>query len=227
MIATELQEGEVLGTCEHCGDECIIFADNQRCDECDGQFTHCLICDEEQHEDDPCRHVFRDWKGDYEWYGSGGYAYFADHVRESFFCLLRLMPNGFASDLRHAILSGEFYTFASLPMIGGGGHIELHAPYESDFYWGCMWEYGYKMVDIGERQSSERTSLGYKWLASLYKSKTTEANQLTVALLDWWLAGRTRLMLTSQSLTETLTVESQTTETKEVAWRRNGSGDGC
>lgn len=45
-----------LGICEHCGDEGQLFADNNRCEECDNRFYPCSICKEEQFDEDACRH---------------------------------------------------------------------------------------------------------------------------------------------------------------------------
>lgn len=199
-IASMQPEDErcVVGKCPYCweirndllpteGDGCMYPL---RCAECDSQYTWCSICDEEQSEDDHCRHIFRDY-GDYEWYGSGTYGLANQDIRRAFFRLLRMMPPGFPAALRDAVLSGEFYTFATMPMIGGGGHIDLNG----FRHFQPAWDWGYKMVDIGQRESAKLTSDGYSWLASLYKEKTPDANRITTTWIEQYLAARTRFQI--------------------------------
>lgn len=183
----DLAEDEKIGECEHCGDDGVVFIDNNRCQECDGQFIHCSICNEEQHRDDPCRHIFQD--ENLEWHGSGSGSWPID-IRKPFLDLVRLMPSGFAPDLREAILSGRFYTWLMAPLIGSGGCLELSGMPDRDgrfmeFSWGDA------MIGVGEGEQAEETSDGYHWLASLYKDKTPDANRITVAWLEQFLSAQT------------------------------------
>jgi len=173
MSDIKLEDYEELGTCDHCGEDCIVHKESKRCDNCDGQFIHCGICDEEQHEDYSCRHVFQD--RNFEWQGSGVMGGDDADIKASFLLLVKRMPQGFAEALAAAIAQGKFYSFLSAPLIGSGGHMELH---------GLPWERGFgkAMVELGEGDDAEELTDGYSWLASIYLDKTPDANTLT---LEW------------------------------------------
>lgn len=182
-------EGMEAGECEHCGDDGFVFSESKRCEECEGDFIHCVICNQEQHADDTCRHISRD--ENYEWFGSGtGWAH--PELKKPFLKLVAAMPEGFAPDLREAILSGGFYTFFTAPMIGSGCNMELngmpirawHTRY-SLFWWGDF------LAALGQGDEAEDHVDGYHWLASLYGAKTAEANRWTVAWLEEYCAFRT------------------------------------
>lgn len=166
-----MEDYEELGACTRCGENCIIDKATKRCDDCDGQFVHCNICDEEQHEDDTCRHVFQDRI--FTWQGSGAMSGDDSGVKESFLLLVKKMPQGFAEALAPAIAQEKFYSFLSAPLIGSGGHMELH---------GLPRGFGEAMVELGSGDDADAMGDGYKWLASLYQEKTPEANTLT---LEW------------------------------------------
>ena len=170
------------GTCEWCGNGGIVFADNSRCEQCDGDIYRCSVCKEDQHVDDLCRHIFRD--SNFEWAGSGVGAP-GDGVKQSFFKLLDLMPTGLAVDLRKAIRSCRFHTWLIAPLIGGGGMLELHGmPYQDGRKWGDA------MIELGEGENAEEPADGYHWLASLYDKKTREANRTTIAWINEWNANQ-------------------------------------
>jgi hypothetical protein len=192
-----------VGKCPSCGElrDDLLPAESGdlRCAECDTEYTYCNICEEEQHRDEHCRHIFETECG--EWAGSGADSYdFAEAARLPFFALLGKMHPCFAGDLRAAILSGKFYTFAYMPMIGGGGSLEMHGmpdlaipqgmdPYYRLFFWGN------ELMDLGCGEDAEELSDGYDWLASLYEGKTPDANRITVAWIEGWLAARTDRMI--------------------------------
>jgi len=194
----QLEEYEVLGTCEDCGDaDVVLDKDTNRCENCAGQYTFCTICEWEQHRDSLCRHVFETECGEFAGSGAGD---FAETVKDGFVFLLGHMHPFFAGDLRAAILSGRFYTFACLPMIGGGGSLELHGipdlpfpqglkPYYNLFFWGVY------LMELGSGEDAEHAADGYHWVVSLYKDKTPEANRITVAWIDEWLAARVSRLL--------------------------------
>lgn len=174
-----------IGTCDRCGYEGAIFADNKFCEDCDSNTITCSICNTLQSSSGHCRHVFRN--EDFEWCGSGAYS--GPSLKEPLFNLFALMPSGFVQDLRQAISSGEFYTWLMAPLIGGGGLLELHGMPQRDglprsplFYWGD------KLLEIGEGEDAEETADGYHWLVSLYKDDTSEANQQTIAWIDEYIA---------------------------------------
>lgn len=190
-----LYEGEEIGRCEYCGDEdIIIFGDTKRCDDCERQFVHCLICRKEQNRDYLCRHVFETDCGEFA--GSGADTYdFAANAKDGFDALLRRMHPCFAGDLWAAIRSGKFHTFACVSMLGGGS-IEMHGmpkrrapegmdPYYSLFFWGN------ELVELGSGEYADEVSDGYHWMASLYNTETPKANQITLAWIEAFLAGRT------------------------------------
>lgn len=180
-----VEEGVEQGECEHCGDQGRIYSDNKRCEDCDGEFVTCSICEEEQHRDSSCRHVFQD--SNYEYSGSGAYEP-GEHIKESFLRLLSKMPVAFASDLKETIRSGGFYTFASMPIIGGG-HIGLYGKWPRRE--GLNWDaYSDALTSLGEDdngEDDEAMSDGYHWLASLYKDDTPVANELTTTWIDEFL----------------------------------------
>jgi hypothetical protein len=166
------------GTCAWCGDRGTVYADNGRCEQCDSDVFHCSICDDDQHADDLCRHVFRD--SNFEWAGSGT-GRTADDVRISFLKLLDLMPPGFGADLRKAIRSGHFHTWLIAPLIGGGGMLEMRGmPYEDGR------KFGDALRDIGDGDNAEEAAYGYHWMVSLYDRKTLAANRVTVAWINKW-----------------------------------------
>lgn len=166
----------ITGCCEWCGDEGEIYRDNHLCERCDNDTVHCSICDELQHRDDTCRHLFED--ENFEWCGSGtGHA--TDSVKASFFALLQAMPATFSQDLRAAIDSSKFHTWLIAPMIGGGGVLQFYGmPCEASFKWGEA------LITLGEGDNAEDYADGYHWLASLFDDKTPEANAQTIQWID-------------------------------------------
>lgn len=166
-----MEDYEEFGACSDCGESCLIYKDTKRCDSCDGRYTYCDICNEEQHEDDTCRHVFKDCNC--MWQGSGALRGEEEGVKASFTLLVGKMPKGFAEALTAAIAKGKFYSFLVAPLIGSGGHLTLN---------GLPLGYGEAMIKLGESDDADEMGDGYKWLASLYQEKTPEANTLT---LEW------------------------------------------
>lgn len=190
MTKTALSE-TITGTCENCGaKEAEIFRDNGRCEDCDGQFYPCVVCREEQHRDDHCRHIFED--SNFEWQGSGvgiPDKYALKGLKRSLFKLFDLMPDGFAVDLRVAIKSGRFHTWLVAPLIGGGGVLSLYGMPDRDGQ-SMLHKWGDDLIEIGHGNHAEETSDGYHWLASLYDRKTIKANRATVTWIDEWLGTR-------------------------------------
>ena len=180
-----------VGKCPYCGklrnDLLPTKSGTLRCADCDSLYRWCSICNEEQSDDDHCRHIFKSEDG--EWMGSGThmYEYELEYVRISFFLLLDLMPEGFAQALRIAIFSGEFHTWACLPLIGGGGSLELSGMPRREGQWVNFW-WGDFLMEIGSGPDSEDTSDAYHWLASLYNKKTPAANKITLRWLDQYIA---------------------------------------
>jgi hypothetical protein len=182
----ELEEYEKVGTCEHCGESDIVIGkEDERCDECSGRFIHCDICDEEQFDEHPCRHVFRD--ENFEWQGSG--VWVNEALKPTVFKLFDLMPAGFPSDLKVAILSGKFYTFLSAPMIGSGGSLTMNGMPDRDGKFMVL-AWGSEMIKVGEGEHAEETADAYHWLASLYQDRTPEANAATITWIDEYLSAR-------------------------------------
>ncbi len=174
-----------IGTCEHCGDSNVkCFAGNNRCEDCDGRFYPCSICKEEQFDEDHCRHIFQG--EDYEWKGSG--AWEDPSLRKPLFRLFDLMPQGFPVDLRTAIKSGRFYTWLIAPLIGSGGLLELHGMPDHEGR-SMLFDWGEKMLKIGQGKDADGTADAYHWLASLYEKKTLKANRITVKWIDQYLAA--------------------------------------
>lgn len=176
---SEFKEGE----CEWCGYEGLVFSDNSRCQDCDGDFINCSICKEEQHRDRLCRHVFRDQS--FEWTGSGGYSPSND-VRESFLALLSAMPEGFSSDLKTAIQSGKFHTWRVSPLIGSGGSLSLYGMPKRDGR-DMVNKWGEDIIRLGEADyETEKLSDGFLWLVSLFDRDTQKANRLTISWINQW-----------------------------------------
>jgi hypothetical protein len=166
------------GKCSFCAAEGAVFADNMLCEECDTSTVHCVICDERCDYSNKCRHVFEDQY--LIWSGAGvGYRPEAN-VRASFMDLLDAMPRSFAGDVKAAILSGKFYTWLVAPMIGGGGMLELHGiKYPSSY------SYGDAILALGETGDATLAD-GYRWLVSLYKEDTPDANAITLRWIEDW-----------------------------------------
>lgn len=171
-----------MGECEWCGNEGTVFVDNNRCEDCDGDFVQCSICKEEQHIDSLCRHVFRD--AGFEWAGSGAHQP-SDDVKTSFFELLSAMPEAFAPDLQIAIRSGLFHTWMVAPLIGGGGSLSLYGmPKRGDRIMVIVW--GDDLIRIGEADETDKLADGFCWLVSLYNLDTQKANRLTISWINQW-----------------------------------------
>ena len=177
------------GTCRWCETRGHVFKDNLLCDDCDGDVVNCRICNQDQHRDDPCRHVFQD--EDFSWCGAG-VEYASDSVRASFLLLVQKMPDDFAAALSTAIRSGRFYTWLIAPMIGGGGLLELNGMPDRDGGFSVFW-WGQQLIKIGESDAAKATRDGYCWLASLYKADTPKANEITLKMLEDYDAGRRAL----------------------------------
>lgn len=178
----------VSGTCKWCGDkERRLYRDNRLCEDCDDKVVRCGVCKTSEHEDDHCRHIFKD--SNYEWRGAG--IGIDEDVKPSLFKLFDLMPEGFAADLKTAIKSGRFHTWLVAPLIGGGGILEMNGMPDRDGRW-MVHAWGNAVIKIGERDDAEETADGYRWLVSLYDRKTLKANRATVAWIDEWLAFQQR-----------------------------------
>ena len=91
------------------------------------------------------------------------------------------MPDGFARDLKAAIISGRFHTWLVAPMIGGGGILDLYGMPRS-----VGQSYGDAILALGESDDAEDFECGYHWLVSLFDDKTPDANALTVEWIDRW-----------------------------------------
>jgi hypothetical protein len=163
------------GTCDWCRNDGEVYTDNDLCEQCDSDIVHCSVCDQDQHYDDPCRHVFRD--EDYEWSGSGVGAP-SEVVKKSFFVFLDCMPPAFGPALSAAIKTGRFHTWMTAPLIGGGGHITFHGMRRDD----DTWAWSDALFDVGEGERAEAARDGYRWTVSLYDAETPKANTIT---LDW------------------------------------------
>lgn len=177
------------GICRWCETRGDVYKDNLLCDDCDGDVVHCRVCNQDQHCNDPCRHVFQD--KDFDWCGAG-IEYASDSVRASFLKLVARMPDGFAVDLSTAIRTGRFYTWLVAPMIGGGGTIKLNGMPERDGKLSVFW-WGEQLIKIGESDDAEASRDAYHWLASLYKADTPKANEMTLRWLLDYDAGRRAL----------------------------------
>lgn len=183
---TLTEDGMKIGTCEHCGaSDVALYPESNRCEDCDDRFYLCSVCKEEQFDEDTCRHIFRG--PDCKWKGSG--AWIDPNLRKPLFRLFDLMPAGFSVDLRAAIKSGLFHTWACLPMIGSGGSLTLHGMPKRDGLWVEMW-WGEFLMEIGMGDQAEETADGYHWLASLYEKKTLKANRITIKWIDEYLTIR-------------------------------------
>jgi len=169
-IVDELKDG----TCVWCGHVGAVYSDSSLCEDCDGDMIHCAICNENQHVESSCRHVFRD--ANFEWTGSGGYPP-SDDVKKSFIRLIVSMPEGFVPDLRQAIATEKFHTWLVAPIIGPGGFLSLHGTVNN-----CVW--GEQLLTLGESDQAEIYTDGYQWLASLYNDITPEANRITIGWID-------------------------------------------
>lgn len=174
------------GPCPECGAKGEVYRDTGRCESCDGKFYTCAICKVEQHEENLCRHLFQD--RNFEWQGAGSGR--ADpSLKAPLFKLFDLMPTGFATDLRIAIRSGKFHTWLIAPLIGAGGLLELHGmPYRDGK--SMLFQWGDRLMALGESDDAESVADGYRWLVSLYDRHTLTANQATVRWIDEWLASR-------------------------------------
>lgn len=167
------------GTCRYCSTKTLVYRDNRLCEDCDSRTIYCAVCRRREHEDNPCRHVFKNEHC--EWHGAG-YDPIDPEMERPFHRLLSSMGEDFARELKDAIKSRRFHTWLVAPMIGGGGMLELHG-FSS---WHRGREYGDRLLDLGERERDELAD-GYHWLASLYNGNTTKANRTTIAWIDRWL----------------------------------------
>ena len=172
MTAIETDEEFMAGTCRWCGCDGPIYPDTKYCEGCDVDIMHCLICDEDHHVDDLCRHIR--WSEYGEHFGAGIGAP-PDYVRTSFLALIDAMPPGFAIALREAIQSGRFHTWQVAPMIGGGGLLYLRGM-SDELSWGDH------LLRIGESDDADSLCDGYGWLVSLWNDATPAANATTI---DW------------------------------------------
>lgn len=170
------------GVCTWCETKGWVMRDNGRCEDCDGNVFYCNVCEEDNHRDDLCRHIFQ--ATNYEYHGAGLNHDPDECVEKSFVKLVGLMPQGFAQGLRTAILSGKFHTWMVSPLIGCGGMLTLYGT----LGYGGRW--GDDIIEIGGGDHAEETADGYHWLASLYDFKTPHANKITIGWLDTIIDGR-------------------------------------
>lgn len=182
MSTAEAESEYKTGICQWCHNKGAVYVDNNRCEGCDRIVRRCSVCKEDQHSEDHCRHVFED--SNFDWSGSG-IGKPEDNIKAAFLRLLGLMPEGFAPDLHKAIRSGRFYTWMIAPLIGGGGLLELHGMPNRDGQ-SMLFKWGDALMDIGGSDAAEDTADGYRWLVSLYKRKTRDANHVTMAWIDEW-----------------------------------------
>lgn len=172
-----------LGTCKWCRDKCEIYRDTLLCEACDSDTVHCRVCRCRQSADNHCRHVFQD--REFQWRGAG-VCPSDDDMRIPFHRLLSVMGEEFAVDLKAAIKSGEMYTWMIAPMIGGGGRLEVNGMPRRDGKF-MMFEWGDRLIELGQSRRAEELHNGYRWLVSLYKTNTMRANRTTIGWIDRWL----------------------------------------
>ncbi len=180
---TAQQSDYRLGTCKWCSSHGDLYRNTGLCESCDDDTIYCNICRRREHWESKCRHVFQD--DGFEWRGSGVNPR-DDEMRIPFHRLLSAMGEEFAVDLKEAIGSGAFYTWLVAPMIGGGGSLWVYGMPARDGRW-MVREYGQALIELGEGDRAEDLSDGYRWLASLYKTKTTIANRTTIGWINRWL----------------------------------------
>jgi hypothetical protein len=208
--------------CKACGelfppDEVI----NGLCEDCDSHYTFCAICDEQQHEDSACRHVFAATVTSWEWMGAGSYNGTdkpEDH-KESFFAVLDRV--GVAELLRHAIEADTLETKYYGPMIGGASYWcwlrPPGAPYGSDF--------GNLFTDDLTEELEESMTIGVGWLDSIQYDDSpirAKAREITIAWIDEWLAAPARRLGAGYGFAES----SRLWRTNEAGYRWDGS-DAC
>lgn len=181
MAHHELVDEMTVGECEECGYRGAVFVDNNRCEECDGNFVHCAVCDEEQHADDLCRHVFRD--ENWEWAGAG-IGRPSKSVKRSFFKFLDAIGEEFSVALREAIKDGRFHTWMVAPIIGRGGTLYLRGFSLEDSHKFCK-----AILEADESEKPDDLVDGWRWLRTLFDTTTGDANNTTIAWIDEWRAA--------------------------------------
>lgn len=174
------------GVCDWCNEKTALYEDNKRCEECDSNVVECSVCrcEEDLSNYGHCRHVFRD--SNWEPNGSGIPWGDRETIKESFLKLCSLMPKDFELYLHQAIRAGDFSTFLVAPLIGDGGILDLGGMPDRWRHRDSEWlpDYGLEMLKIGQGDDAEECADGYRWLVSLYRDKTPEANATTLR----WLA---------------------------------------
>lgn len=200
------EPGVNVYTCEDCDEKHYSCprcrSDAAVCETCQSHYLWCTVCRASQHEDDGCRHVFRD---DYfREAGAGGEEQEYEAEVHAFLAWLRKRPErdfwgswraekgetDIVPLVRRTIAEGRFSTFRSgsaiellswpecvagkpTPAIHSFPSILVHAEGES----------------LGE---SGQAMDGFRWLESLYRGDAPEANMKTCEWIDEFLAERGR-----------------------------------
>jgi hypothetical protein len=144
---------------KRCGDCGELFPADEIldgvCEDCDGHYTYCSICDERQHEDDACRHVFSCEASCWEWCGAGSHEGDWSYHKASFLAVLD--KTGLAVELREAI---EADTLSTTYLSGyiGSPHYICHAGGGDR-----RGSYGDRFTDGLTTELEETMTLGVGW----------------------------------------------------------------
>lgn len=159
------------------------------CEDCDGHYTYCELCEERQHEDSVCRHVFACEETSWEWYGAGSGGTAWKHHKDSF--LIMLDRTGLAELLRVTIKTDKLDTHYHGSMLGPSSYCcRLKSP-DTEY----TYDYGHRFTDGLTSGLEEEMTIGVGWLDSLQYGDSplrAKARALTLTWIDEWLADPLR-----------------------------------
>jgi hypothetical protein len=156
-------------TCCHCGKPGIYR--DYYCEPCfEEHHMYCSICEEWQHEDAPCEHIF--WNSRVAWWdGPGSEAAESGWSKDSFMMMLR--KTGLAEPIRSALQSGDIRheiwgDMLSAPNIW----LWLNGEFHPD-----------ELTQLSHDDDEECVN-GVNWLLSLEPGKTVRAIERTIKWID-------------------------------------------
>jgi hypothetical protein len=174
-------------TCEECGSADEVT--DGLCYSCYGdRYVWCGICQQDIDIEDALyrhRHIFPDPDDGSLWIGPGGQDMTPEReedIKRSFFAVLDKAPAlapMLRCTLRHGAISLQFYG-----TIFGAEGVWCPVVNDEGRYGG---DWGHLLTEHLIDDEEEAMSLGVRWLASLYKSETAEANETTAAWISAWM----------------------------------------
>ena len=168
-------------TCRDC-EEVKPELENGLCEDCSENYTYCCICNNDQHKDDTCRHLY--WDNTIGWWHGAGSDYIDwEAVAENMGLLLSDAGVPFARLLLGWLCRDELHLFWRCDCLGGGGSVENRVR-GAAFRVDILSIFEADIQRYGNAHEMEQADALW-WLASLSPQVTTERFRTAHIVSAW------------------------------------------